>query len=121
VQSKNALWSETDKSDDIPNRPEELMFLYSWTALTGMTDEVPVCLGISDDQDSARRAAAEPLLDGRAFVAVIDTVRPVMQAYGLAPCFMRTGASWLGKADRHGHVVWHRFQYPHDTPGRMDP
>jgi hypothetical protein len=93
------------------------MFFYSWTALTGMTDDIPATLGISDSREKAQRDAGEALLDGRAFIAIIDTVRPVMAAYGLAPCYLRTGASWLGRRDRSGQVVWQRFHY---RPGGSD-
>jgi hypothetical protein len=95
------------------------MFFYSWTALTGVTNDAPVCLGICDDRDKAQQDAEEPLLDGRAFIAIIDTVRPVMSAYGLTPCYLCTGASWLGRRDRHGRVVWLRFHYRQDGPDMM--
>jgi|GEM_PF-3707480 len=92
------------------------MYFYSWTALTGMTNDPAVCLGICSDREKAQRDAEEPVLDGRAFVAIIDTVRPVMAAYGLTPCYLCTGASWVGRRNRDGRVVWQRFHYrPGDT------
>jgi hypothetical protein len=95
------------------------MFFYSWTALTGSTDDIPVCMGICDERGKAQRDAEEPIMDGRAFIAIIDTVRPVMAAYGFAPCYLCTGASWVGRKDRHGRVVWHRFHYLSDRPDMM--
>jgi hypothetical protein len=92
------------------------MFFYSWTALSGMTSDIAVCLGISSEREKAQQNAEEPLLDGRAIVAIIDTVRPVMAAYGLTPCYLCTGASWLGKRSKPGHVVWQRFHYRPDDP-----
>jgi hypothetical protein len=97
------------------------MFFYSWTALTGMTGDTAVCLGISSDREKAQRNAEEPLLDGRAFIAIIDTVRPAMAAYGLAPCYLCTGASWVGRRNRYGRVVWLRFHYSQDGPDMMSP
>jgi hypothetical protein len=92
------------------------MFFYSWTALSGVTSDSAVCLGICRDREKAQRDAEEPLLDGRALIAVIDTVRPVMAAYGLAPCYLCTGASWMGRRNRHGGVAWQRYHYHPDDP-----
>jgi hypothetical protein len=39
------------------------MFFYSWTALTGMTNDAAVCLGICGDREKAQRDAEEPLRD----------------------------------------------------------
>jgi hypothetical protein len=92
------------------------MFFYSWTALTSQASDSAVCLGICSDREKAQRDAEEPLLDGRAFIAVIDTVRPVMAAYGLAPCYLCTGASWMGRRNSYGGVVWQRYHYHPDRP-----
>jgi hypothetical protein len=64
------------------------MTAYQWAAWSTDLNALPVTLGISDDHERARAAAAEAVLDGRAFFAVIETVRPVIGIWGLARSYV---------------------------------
>jgi hypothetical protein len=85
------------------------MIMYSWTALSGDTSAAVVGMGITSNREKARRDAEEPLRDGKAFLSIIETVRPVIAAHSLSPCYLRTGAAWLGRRDNSGGVAWRRF------------
>ena len=41
------------------------MIFYAWTALSGKTSDVVVCLGITGDREKARLDTEESLLDAR--------------------------------------------------------
>ena len=87
-----------------------ILIFYSWTATDGAS-ESSVAMGITDDR-------------GRAIVVIIDAVRPAMAPRTLAPCYVRTGVSWLGQRTGTGEVSWNRFFTPADPddprgPGRM--
>jgi hypothetical protein len=97
------------------------VIFYAWTALSGRTTDVVVCLGITGDRERARLHAEEPLLDGRAFLVLIEMVRPVMAAHSLSPCYLRTGAAWLGRRNTTGGVAWRRFFDPVDGPDKIEP
>jgi hypothetical protein len=97
------------------------MVFYSWTALSGNTGDPAVSMGITGDRDKAWRDAEEALLDGRAFLALIETVRPVMAAHSLSPCYLRTGAAWLGRRSSSGGVTWRRFFGRVNGTGRIEP
>ena len=96
------------------------MIMYSWTALSGDTSAAVVGMGITSDRDKARQNAEEPLLVGKAFLSIIETVRPVIAAHSLSPCYLRTGAAWLGRRDNSGGVAWRRF-FVEDEGDRIDP
>jgi hypothetical protein len=85
------------------------MIFYAWTVLSGTTTDAVVGLGITGDEEKARLDAEEPLLAGRAFLAMIEAVRPVMAAHSLSPAYLRTGVAWLGRRDNAGGVTWRRF------------
>ena len=87
-----------------------ILIFYSWTALNGASGS-SVAMGITDDR-------------GRAIVVIIDAVRPAMAPRTLAPCYVRTGVSWLGQRTGAGEVSWNRFFAPADPddprgPGKM--
>ena len=73
-----------------------ILIFYSWTALNGASGS-SVAMGITDDRGRAMRAGEECLGSGRAMVVIIDAVRPAMAPRTLAPCYVRTGVSWLGQ------------------------
>ena len=104
------------------------MILYSWVAVSGSDrtppgqigttapgagDQrfagLPVAMGITDDRGRAMRAGEETLGSGRAALVIIEVVRPGMAARTLAPCYVRTGAGWLGRRTPGGEVAWDRF------------
>jgi hypothetical protein len=100
-----------------------ILVFYSWTALNGASGS-SVAMGITDDRGRAMRAGEECLGSGRAIVVIIDAVRPAMAPTTLAPCYVRTGVSWLGRRTGAGGVSWNRFFAPADPddpqgPGRM--
>ena len=72
-------------------------------------DGVPVAMGITDDRGRAMKAGEETLGTGRAAVVIIEAVRPGMAAHTLAPCYVRTGAGWVGRPIPGGGVAWDRF------------
>ena len=104
------------------------MILYSWVAVSG-SDRTPpgqigttapgtgdprfagspVAMGITDDRGRAMRAGEETLGSGRAALVIIEAVRPGMAAQTLAPCYVRTGACWVGRPTPGGEVTWRRF------------
>jgi hypothetical protein len=84
------------------------MILYSWTAMSGSSSE-SVAMGITDDRDRAMRAGEESLGSGLAIVVIIEAVRPAMAGSTLAPCYVPTGAGWLGRSTPAGGVSWRRF------------
>ena len=95
------------------------MIFYSWTALSGASGS-SVAMGITDDRARAMRAGEESLGSGRAFVVIIEAVRPAMAPGTLAPCYVRTGVSWLGQRTGTGEVTWSRVFAggdPGDRPG----
>jgi hypothetical protein len=99
-----------------------ILIFYSWTALNSASGS-SVAMGITDDRGRAMRAGEECLGSGRAIVVIIDAVRPAMAPRTLAPCYVRTGVSWLGRRTAGG-VSWNRFFAPADPddpqgPGRM--
>ncbi len=96
------------------------MILYSWTALSGNTSDAVVGMGITSSHEKARVNAEEAVASGRAFVAVIEIVRPVMAAHSLSPCYLPTGAAWLGSRDATGGVTWRRFFVGADRADRID-
>jgi hypothetical protein len=96
-----------------------MIIMYSWTALSGRTNEAVVGLGITPSHEKAKLDAEELLRDGKAFLAVIETVRPVMAAHSLSPCYLRTGAAWLGRRNNSGGVAWRHF-YVEDGDDRID-
>jgi hypothetical protein len=96
------------------------MIMYSWTALSGNTSEAVVGMGITRDREKARLDAEEPIRSGRAFVAIIESVRPVIAAHSLSPCYLRTGAAWIGRRDNSGGVAWRRFFVNEDEADRID-
>ncbi|HXL96268.1 MAG TPA: hypothetical protein VN969_45755 [Streptosporangiaceae bacterium] len=96
------------------------MIFYAWTALSGKTSDVVVCLGITGDREKARLDTEESLLDGRAFLGIIEMVRPVMAAHSLSPCYMKTGAAWLGRRNSTGGISWRRFFAPGDGPDKIE-
>src|SRR5258708_22018074 len=69
----------------------------------------PVAMGITDDRGRAMRAGEETLGSGRAAMVIIEVVRPGMAAHTLAPCYVTTGAAWLGRRTPAGVVAWDRF------------
>jgi hypothetical protein len=97
------------------------MIMYSWTALSGDTNDTVVSMGITHDREKARLDAEEPLRSGEAFLALIERMRPVMAAHSLSPCYLRTGTAWLGRRNNSGGVTWWRFFVEVDTPDRIDP
>jgi hypothetical protein len=82
-----------------------------WSTPGGSTwpGGVPVAMGITDDQGRAMKAGEEALDSGRAVVVIIEAVRPGMAAHTLAPCYVRTGAGWVGRRSPAGEVTWDRF------------
>jgi hypothetical protein len=82
------------------------MTAYQWAAWSTDLNALPVTLGISDDHERARAAAAEAVLDGRAFFAVIETVRPVIGIWGLARSYVADGPMWHGRRTTAGSVRW---------------
>lgn len=82
------------------------MMIYQWAALSTDLNAVPVTLGISDDRDRARAAAAEAVLDGRAFVAVVEAVRPVTGTVSAVRCYVSCGPMWHGRRTAAGAVRW---------------
>ena len=95
------------------------MIFYSWTALSGASGS-SVAMGITDDRARAMRAGEESLGSGRALVVIIEAVRPAMAPGTLAPCYVRTGVSWLGQRTGTGEVTWSRVFAggdPGDRPG----
>jgi hypothetical protein len=97
------------------------MIFYAWTVLSGTTTDAVVGLGITGDHEKAKEDAEGPLLDGRAFLAMIEAVRPVMAAHSLSPAYLRTGVAWLGRRDNAGGVTWRRFFAQGEDPDRIDP
>jgi hypothetical protein len=97
------------------------MIFYSWTALSGRTDDAVVAMGITGDHMKARQDAEEPLRQGTAFLAIIEAVRPVMAAHSLSPCYLRTGAAWLGRRNASGGVSWRRFFFRGNGADRIGP
>jgi hypothetical protein len=85
------------------------MIFYSWTAITAVTNDVVVAMGITSSRERAMLNAEEPLLDGRAFVAVIETVRRVQGVPGFGPCYVHAGVSWVGRRTLSGGVKWRRY------------
>jgi hypothetical protein len=103
------------------------MIFYSWTAFSENSrsapdesgqsgprggsgaGEPPVAMGISDDRGRAMRAGAETLGSGRAAVVIVEAVRPAMVVGTLAPGYVRTGVSWVGRCTRTGEVAWRRI------------
>ena len=96
------------------------MILYSWTALSGSTSDAVVGMGIASSREKAIRDAEEPVISGSAFIAVIEVVRPVMAAHGLSPCYLPTGAAWIGRRDSSGAVTWRRFVASAGDADRID-
>ena len=84
-----------------------ILIFYSWTALNGASGS-SVAMGITDDR-------------GRAIVVIIDAVRPAMAPRTLAPCYVRTGVSWLGQRTGAGEVSWNRFFAPADPDDLQGP
>ena len=70
---------------------------------------VPVAMGITDDRGRAMKAGEDALDTGRAAVVIIEAVRPGMAAHTLAPCYVTTGAGWVGRRSPAGEVTWDRF------------
>src|SRR5579875_686787 len=116
------------------------MIWYSWTAFSGNAMEslaaetllgerspgCPVAMGISDDRARAMQAGEEVLACGTAAVVIIEAVRPGMAAHTLAPCYARTGVSWVSRRAPGGRVCWERFFTRADPdcgrlPGRIGP
>ncbi len=97
------------------------MIVYSWTALSGDTSAAVVGMGITSDHEKAKRDAEEPVLSGQAFLAIIESVTPVMAAHGLSLCYLRTGTAWLGRRNTSGGVAWRRFFVEDDDADRMYP
>jgi hypothetical protein len=100
-----------------------ILIFYSWTALNGAS-ESSGAMGITDDRGRAMRAGEECLGSGQAMMVIIDAVRPAMAPRTLAPCYVRTGVSWLGRRTGAGAVSWNRFFTPANPddpqgPGRM--
>jgi len=96
------------------------VILYSWTALSGSTSDAVVGMGITSNREKARRDAEEPVMSGKAFMAVIEVVRPVMAAHGLSPCYLPTGAAWIGRRDISGTITWRRFFVGEEGADRID-
>ena len=82
--------------------------LNCWTALSGSSPE-SVAMGITDVRGRAMQAGEEILESGQAVTVIIEAVRPAMAPATLAPCYMGTGVSWLGRRTRAGSVYWKRF------------
>jgi hypothetical protein len=83
------------------------MVLYSWTAISAITADAVVALGVSDEREAATLSAEEVLTDGRAFVAVVETVRVVWGIFG--PYYVHAGVSWVGRRGLSGAVIWRRY------------
>jgi hypothetical protein len=66
-------------------------------------------MGITDDRGRAMKAGEEALDTGRVAVVIIEAVRPGMAAHTLAPCYVTTGAGWVGRRSPAGEVTWDRF------------
>jgi hypothetical protein len=99
------------------------MIFFTWTALSGESGS-SVAMGITDDRGRAMRAGEESLGSGLSVVVIIEAVRPAMAPRTLAPCYVPTGAGWLGMLTDAGEVTWSRYfapAAPDETqrPGRM--
>jgi hypothetical protein len=109
------------------------MIFYSWTALSNSGSTAAtgpagsaVAMGITDDRGRAMRAAEETLGSGQAVLVIIEAVRPAMAPNTLAPCYVQTGAGWVGRCTAAGEVAWKRFFLQGDpsdqkSAGRMGP
>ncbi len=105
----------------------QVMIFYSWTALSQDDREAPgtrspgsaVAMGITDDCGQAMAAGEEILGSGCAVLVVIEAVRPAMVARTLAPCYVGTGAGWLGRRTPAGPVAWSRFFRPAEPDGSL--
>ena len=97
------------------------MILYSWTAFSGDATKAVVGIGITGSREKAMADAEEPVLSGKAFLAVVETVRPVMAAHSLSPCYLRTGAAWLCRRDESGDAQWRRFFVGEGEADRIAP
>jgi hypothetical protein len=82
---------------------------YSWTSLSYRPGDVPVAMGISDDEHSARDAAAAAVEAGDAFIGYIKEVRPGLTADFLL-CYVPTGREWHGRKAADGKVRWNRLR-----------
>ena len=104
--------------------PGQVMIFYYWTALSGTSPESAhssVAMGITDDRGRAMRAGEETLGSGRAFMVIIEAVRPAMAAQTLAPCYARIGVGWRGRCTSSGGVAWERFFVRGDQVARRVP
>ena len=97
------------------------MVCYIWTALSGSTADAPVGMGVSRELERAQRDAAEPLRQGRAFLALVEAVQPVIAVHNLAPDYVRTGTGWVGRRTVSGGITWRRFFVQHGGTDSMGP
>lgn len=86
---------------------------YKWAALPSDISAVPVAMGITDDEQLARAAAAAVLLADsppfpRAFLAYIQQVTFVTGA-DLSRQYVPTGLEWRGQRTGAGTVKWCRM------------
>jgi hypothetical protein len=80
--------------------------VYCWTLLTRNIAETPYLLGVTDDLAKAQRLGEPHLLSGRAFLCLIEAVRPAMMVHSLDACYVRTGREWVGRRTVSGRVRW---------------
>lgn len=80
--------------------------MYCWTLLSRDITATPYMMGVTDDLAKAQRLTEPYLVEQRAFVCYIETVRAAITINGLDSCYVRTGRDWLGRLTVSGRVRW---------------
>lgn len=93
------------------------MIVYLWTAVPRDAAVPFGSTGISDDDDRARDAAGQCLLDGQARLAYVETASTGMLPSTFSPCYVPTGSGWWATPDPAGPVQWVRFTSPQAAAG----
>lgn len=87
--------------------------MYCWTLLTRDISATPFLMGVTDDLAKAQRLSEPHILSGRAFLGLIELVRPAMSVHSLDTCYVRTGLTWLGRLTNSGRVGWFERERVH--------
>lgn len=82
-----------------------MVIAYTWAALGPDSAGLPVALGISGRLSDARKAAAEVVESGRAFLGDVTEVCFVLGA-DLDRHYMPSGRWWHGRLDSRGRMRW---------------
>lgn len=92
--------------------------MYLWSLLGNDLMAQPILHGITDDLARAMRTAEPHLMDGRAFICVIDEVRLRINVTGLDENYASTGRRWSGRRNNSHGVRWQHVAGPPD-PSRI--